>query len=158
MCNNLKMYSWFCFCLPAARQSPLSDESYFLPFPHTDSWCVLFTSYTSAETSSMYISPSLRKPISVVLAVMNLCASLCRALYPIRMSPFVPINPVLLQCTGSLGYIKPNFFRAEKLNMIVQMSSCPLRGIVMYAQIVVGFNCDIYEMWESNVCASFRLS
>ena len=37
--------------------------------------------------------------------------------------------------------------------MIVQMSSCPPRGIVMYTQLVVGFNCDIYEMWESNVCA-----
>lgn len=37
--------------------------------------------------------------------------------------------------------------------MIVQMSSCPLRGIVMYTELVVGFNCDIYEMWESNICA-----
>lgn len=37
--------------------------------------------------------------------------------------------------------------------MIVQMSSCPPRGIVMYTELVVGFNCDIYEMWESNICA-----
>lgn len=37
--------------------------------------------------------------------------------------------------------------------MIVQMSSCPPRGIVMYTELVVSFNCDIYEMWESNICA-----
>lgn len=82
----------------------------------------------------------------------------CAALYiQYKWVLSLPINPVMLQCTGSLGYIKPNFFRDEKLNMIVQMSSCPLRGIVMYIHIVVGFNCDIYEMWESNVCAPFRL-
>lgn len=62
----LKMYDWFSFCLRVARQSsPLCDESYFLLFPHTDSWCVLFTANTSAQTSSMYRSLSLKKPISV---------------------------------------------------------------------------------------------
>lgn len=65
------------------------------------------------------------------------------------------MNPIMLQCASSSGYIKSNFFRDEKLNMIVQMSSCPPRGIVMYTQLVVGFNCDIYEMWESNICAPF---
>lgn len=38
-------------------------------------------------------------------------------------------------------------------DMIVQMSSSPPRGIVMYTELVVGFNCDIYETWESNICA-----
>lgn len=36
------------------------DESYFLLLPYSDSWCVLLTSHTSAQTSSMYRSPSLK--------------------------------------------------------------------------------------------------
>lgn len=70
---------------------------------------------------------------------------------------FLTINPVILHPASSLGYIKSNLFRDEKLNIIVQMSSCPPRGIVMYTQLVVGFNCDIYEMWESEACAPFLL-
>lgn len=46
-----------------------------------------------------------------------------------------------------------NVFHDEKFTMIVQMSSCPLRGIVLYTEHAVGFNCDIYEMWESNICS-----
>lgn len=150
------MYDWFNLCLPVAQQSsPLCDESYFLLFPHTDSWCVLFTSNTSAQTSSMYRSPSLKKPISVALAAMNICATFCRALFPMQLPLSLQMSPIMLQCASSSGYIKSNFFRDEKLDMIVQMSSCPPRGIVMYTELVVGFNCDIYEMWERNICAPF---
>lgn len=141
----------------ARQSSPLSDENYFLLFPHTDSWCVLFTSNTSAQTISMYRSPSLKKPISVTLAAMNICATFCRALFPMQLPLSLQMSPIMLQCASSSGYIKSNFFRDEKLNMIVQMSSCPPRGIVMYTELVVGFNCDIYEMWESNICALFLL-
>lgn len=139
--------------------SPLPSvmKSYFLLFPNTDSWCVLFTSNTWAETSSMYRSPSLRKPISEALAALNLFATLCHALFPMQLPLFLQMNPIMLQCASSLGYTKSNFFRDEKLNMIVQMSSCPPRGIVMYTQLVVGFNCDIYEMWECNIWALFLL-
>lgn len=152
------MYDWFSLCLLVARQSSSrSDESYFLLYPYTDSWCVLFTSNTSAQTSSMYRSPSLKKPISVALAAMNICATFCHALFPMQLPLSLQMNPIMLQCASSSGYIKSNFFRDEKLNMTVQMSSCPLRGIVMYTELVVSFNCDIYAMWESNICAPFLL-
>lgn len=65
------------------------------------------------------------------------------------------MNPIMLQCASSSGYINSDVFRDEKLNMTVQMSSCPPRGIAMYTQLVVGFNCDIYGMRESNICAPF---
>lgn len=73
---------------------------------------------------------------------------------------FLMTNPIILHCASSLGYIKSNFFRDEKLNPIVQMSSRPPppRGIVMYTQLAVGFNCDIYEMWESQASAPFLRS
>lgn len=111
----LKMYDWFSLCLPMARQSsPLSDESYFLPVPHTDSWCVLFTSNTSAQTSSMYRSLSLKKPISVALAAMNICATFGCALFPIQLPLSLQMSPIMVQCASSSGYIKSNFLSDEK--------------------------------------------
>lgn len=76
---------------------------------------------------------------------------------PMQLPLSLQMSPIMLQCASSSGYIKSNFFRNEKLDMIVQMSSCPPRGIVMYTELVVGFNCDIYEMWESNICAPVLL-
>lgn len=76
---NLFRNLWLIQRLPpsVAEQSPtthppLYDESYFLLFPHTDSWCVLLTSNTSAQTSSMYRSLSLKITILAALAAMNL--------------------------------------------------------------------------------------
>lgn len=127
----------------------------FFP-PHWQLVCVLLTSNTSAETGSMYRSPSLRKPFSMALAV-ALSIYLPHGATLHFLQWFLTINPVILHPASSLGYIKSNLFRDEKLNIIVQMSSCPPRGIVMYTQLVVGFNCDIYEMWESDACAPFLL-
>lgn len=47
--------------------------------------------------------------------------------------------------------------RDGKVDMIAQMSSCPLRGIASCTELVVGSNCDIYEMWKSNICARILL-
>lgn len=88
---------------------------------------------------------------------MNISPTFCCALFPMQLPLFPQMSPIMLQCASSPGYIKSNFLRDEKLDMILQMSSCPLRDIVTYTELVVGFNCDIYEMWESNICAPFLL-
>lgn len=143
---------------------------------HTDSWSALVSppSITSAATSSMYRSPSPpRKSVSV--ATRNLCATANDA-RPFYFRPQLPLffllllffpfllpraqmNPIMLQCAMLFGVHKfQHLLRDEKLNATVQMSSCPLRGIAMYTQLVVAFNCDIYGMRGEQRLCSLRCS
>lgn len=88
---------------------------------------------------------------------MNISATFCSALSPMQLPLSLQMSPTMLQCASSSGYTTPNFFHDEKLDMLVQMSSCPPRGLAMYTELVVGFNYDIYEMWESNICSPLLL-
>lgn len=131
---------------------PTMMKAIFFSYPHSDSWCVLLTSNTSAQTNSIYRSPSWkRKTISVTLVAMNICATFCHVSLPMQL-------PLSLQNDSANAAVRA-LCRVHKIqlvlwkDMIVQMSSSPPRGIVMYTELVVGFNCDIYETWESNICA-----
>lgn len=166
-CSQILVYPcefiWKCMTdsVPAFLwpDSPLPSvmKAIFFSFP-------TLTAGVCSSPATLQLRPALcidrrhwEKPISVALAAMNICATLRAALFPLQLPLSLQMSPIMLQCASSSGYIKSNFFRDEKLNMIVQMSSCPPRGIVMYTELVVGFNCDIYEMWESNICAPFLL-
>lgn len=78
--------------------------------PHWQLVCALHQQHFTAQTSSMYRSPSLKKPISVVLAAMNMCATVCCALFPVQLPLSLQMSPIMLQCATSSGYIKSNLF------------------------------------------------
>lgn len=116
----------------------------------------------------MYRSASPPKK-SVFVAARNLCAMPADArplLFQPQLPPFfllffslllprAQMNSIMLQCAMLFGVHKfQHLLRDEKLNASVQMSSCPPRGIAMYTQLVVAFNCDIYGMrGEQRLCS-----
>lgn len=154
------MYYSFSFCLPVAWQSsPLCDESYFLLFPHTDSWCVLFTSNTSQLRPALCIDRRHWKKayFSGSCCYEYVCNSLL-CFISNAIASFSPNESNNAAMRKLFRVHKIQLIRDEKLDMIVQMSRCPPRGIAMYTELVVGFNCDIYEMWESNIFSPFFLS
>lgn len=143
-------------CASPWPNSPLPStmKAIFLSFPHTDSW---WSSPATLQMVNLYIDSPSKKPISVTLAAINISVTLGCVLFPKQLPLFLQMSLIMLQCASSSGYIKFNVFHDEKLDMIVQMSSCPPGGVVMYTVLVVSLNCDIYGLCRRNMQALFLL-
>lgn len=114
-----EIYDGFGVSLPLRPSSPPSFApspprwKLFPLFPHTDSWCVLLTNNTSAQTCSMYRSLSLKITILAALAAMNLLyvqgSSAC-ALPLMQTVYFPPPNEFNKAAAAHWGVLKPLFF------------------------------------------------